>query len=57
MDLNKLSFITFLIVIMHLYYFQLNKLDTNIPSNCLKIFKSNNYLGLIVFITLLTGKL
>jgi 4-hydroxybenzoate polyprenyltransferase len=57
MELNKLSFVVFLGVILHLYYFQLNKLDIKISKNCLKIFKSNNLVGLIVFIGLIVGKL
>jgi 4-hydroxybenzoate polyprenyltransferase len=57
MNLNILSYIIFLFVIMHLYYFQLNNLDFKIPSSCLKTFKSNNLIGLIVFIGLLIGKI
>ncbi len=57
MELNKLSFVVYLIVILNLYYFQLNKLDIKLPSNCLKIFKSNNLIGLMVFLGLLVGKL
>ena len=57
MELNKLSLVAFLGVILHLYYFQLNKLDIKISKNCLKIFKSNNLVGLIVFIGLIIGKL
>ena len=57
MNLNILSYIIFLFVIMHLYYFQLNNLNFKTPSSCLKIFKSNNFLGLLVFTGLLLGKL
>ena len=31
--------------------------NSNNPNVCLKIFKSNNFLGLIIFISLLIGKL
>ena len=57
MDLNKFSLIIFLVVMAQLYYFQLSKLDIKIPSNCLQIFKSNNLLGLVVYIGLLIGKI
>tara|TARA_Y100000022_G_scaffold5017_1_gene4101 strand:- start:194 stop:1057 length:864 start_codon:yes stop_codon:yes gene_type:complete len=57
MNLNILSYIIFLIVIMHLFYFQLNNLNFKKPSSCLKIFKSNNLIGLMVFIGLLIGKI
>jgi 4-hydroxybenzoate polyprenyltransferase len=57
MNLNKLNYFIFLFVIMHLYFFQLNKLDIKKPATCFKIFKSNNYIGVIVFLSLLVGKI
>jgi len=57
MELNKLSLSAFFLLLMQMYYFQLNKLDIDNPSSCLKIFKSNNYLGFIVFFGLLIGKI
>ncbi|MBD1164447.1 4-hydroxybenzoate octaprenyltransferase [Pelagibacterales bacterium SAG-MED13] len=57
LEVNILSYVIFLAVIMHLYFFQLKKLDIEDPSNCLKIFKSNNLLGLIIFISLLVEKI
>ncbi len=57
MDLNKSSLIIFLVIMIQLYYFQLSKLDVKVPSNCLQIFKSNNLLGLVVYIGLLIGKI
>ena len=57
MELNKLSLSAFFLLLMQMYYFQLNKLDINNPSSCLRIFKSNNYLGFIVFFGLLIGKI
>jgi len=35
----------------------LKKLNTKQPINCLNKFKSNNFLGLIIFINILIGKL
>ena len=57
MDFNKFYLIVFLIIIFQMFYFQIKKLDINNPSSCLKIFKSNNYLGLIVLLSLFVGKI
>jgi 4-hydroxybenzoate polyprenyltransferase len=54
----KIYYFLFMIVtILHLLVFQIKKLDTNLPINCLIKFKSNNILGLIIFINILVGKL
>ena len=57
MELNKISFLIFILLLIQMFYFQLKKLDIENPSGCLKIFKSNNYLGLIVFCGLVIGKI
>ena len=57
MKLNEIFVLMFLISVSHLYYFQINHLDIKKPSNCLKIFKSNNLLGLIIFVGLFISKL
>ena len=41
---------------VHLLYFQIHKLNTNDPLNCLNKFKSNNLLGFLILINLLVGK-
>ena len=56
-ELNNYFYITYLLVALQLLYFQLNKLDINNSFNCLKIFKSNNYVGLIVLLGLILGKI
>ena len=54
----KIFYYLFLAVpFLHLFIFQLKKLEVNEPNNCLNKFKSNNYLGLIVFINILLGKI
>ena len=54
----KIYYFLFMIVpILHLLVFQIKKLDTNLPINCLIKFKSNNILGLVVFLNILVGKL
>ena len=51
-------FYTFLIIpFLHLFFYQIKNLNIEIPENCLKIFKSNNILGFLIFINLLLGKI
>ena len=57
MNFNNLSLVIFIIILIHMFYFQIRKLNINDEENCLKIFKSNNMLGLIVFSALIAGKL
>ena len=57
MELNKYYFLFLILIFFHLFYFQINKLKIKIASNCLKIFKSNNLLGLTVFLSILLGKI
>ena len=56
MDFSLYYFLLMLISIFHLFYLQLIKLNILLPSSCLKIFKSNNLLGLIVLVNLIIGK-
>ena len=57
MELNKYYVMIYSMILLQIFFFQLKKLDIESSSNCLKIFKSNNYLGLLVFISLVIGKL
>ena len=56
-EFDKLYFIFLITIIYHMYFFQLKNFNSKEPSVCLKIFKSNNFLGLLIFISLLIGKL
>ena len=56
-EFKELYFIFLITVIYHMYFFQLKNFNSKEPSNCLKIFKSNNFLGLLIFILVLIGKL
>ena len=56
MELNNFYFIFLILIFIQLFYLQLNKLDIKMPDNCLLIFKSNNFLGLLVFLSILIGK-
>ena len=54
----KLTYFLFLILpFAHLILFQLRKLKVDEPNDCLSKFKSNNFLGLIILINILIGKL
>ena len=56
MSFNQLYFLFIIIPITHLFFYQIKNFDTQNPSSCLKVFKSNNYLGIIVFCNILIGK-
>jgi len=56
-EFKELYFIFLITIIYHMYFFQLKNFNSKEPSNCLKIFKSNNFLGLLIFILVLIGKL
>jgi len=56
LNLNKLYFIFLIVISFQMLYFQVKKLDINSPIRCLNIFKTNNLLGILVFISLFLGK-
>ena len=56
MKFNYIFYIFLTIPFLHLFLFQIKNLNIEIPENCLKIFKSNNTLGFLIFINLLLGK-
>ena len=56
MKLNNMYFISLILIFLQLFYSQIKRLNIHNPKKCLKIFKSNNYLGFFVFIALLVGK-
>ncbi|RPG99329.1 MAG: 4-hydroxybenzoate polyprenyltransferase [Candidatus Pelagibacter sp. TMED106] len=57
MELNNMFFIFSIIPILHLMIYQINSLKINSPLNCLKIFKSNNVFGFLIFMNILIGKI
>ena len=57
MKLNNFYFLFLIIISFQMFYLQLKKLKIKSSSNCLKIFKSNNFLGFLVYLNLLVGKL
>ena len=57
MNFNNVFYLFLIIPFCHLFFYQINFLNINKPEDCLKIFKSNNVLGLIVCMNILVGKL
>ena len=56
MNLNKFFYLFLVFISVHLFYFQIKKLNIKDPNKCLQIFKSNNFLGLLVFSGIIIGK-
>ena len=57
MKLNSFFYLTVILIILQMFYFQLKKLNIENHLECLKIFKSNNLLGLLVLVSLVGGKI
>ena len=57
LNFNKVYFGGLLLIILHLFLFQIKSLDIKSENSCLKIFKSNNFLGLLIFLNLIIGKI
>ena len=57
MELNKFYYLLFILIFLQIYYFQLKRLSIQNSEKCLTIFKSNNFLGLLVFLSLIIGKI
>jgi len=56
MNFDNVYFMIIIIPILHLFFYQIRKFNQNSPLECLKIFKSNNMFGLIIFINILIVK-
>ena len=57
MHFNFLFYLVSILYIFHLFFYQLQKVDFKNSNNCLKIFKSNNMIGLLVLFSIFMGKL
>ncbi len=57
MELNNIFYIFLIIIFIQIYFFQIYKLKFDDPINCLNTFKSNNYLGLILTLGIILGKI
>ena len=56
MDLNNFFYIFLLIIFFHLFLYQIKKLNIKDAKDCLKKFKSNNFLGIIILTSIIIGK-
>ena len=57
MDYSNFFYISLLITIGHLFFYQIKCFNSKNPQSCLKIFKSNNFVGLIIFFNIIIGKI
>ena len=55
MSYNIYYFLFSILIFSHLMFYQIGSLKVIEPITCLKIFKSNNFLGLLVFLNILVG--
>ena len=56
MNFSYIYFVISIIPFLHLFFFQIKKFNPSNSSSCLKIFKSNNIFGLIIFFNILIAK-
>ena len=57
LNLNNFFYFVFIIILLQMTFFQLKKIEIKNSNKCLEIFKSNNYLGFLVLISLIVGKI
>jgi len=55
--INNIYYYLMIIPFMHLFFYQMKIFKSKDPSTCLRAFKSNNTLGLIIFLNILVTKL
>ena len=56
MNFNNLYYLLLIIPFFHLFFYQITNLDIDNNNSCHQKFKSNNILGLIIFLTVLIEK-
>ena len=56
MKFNNVYYLLMIIPLYHLFFYQLKIFKSKDPIDCLKIFKSNNLFGLIIFLNILIVK-
>ena len=57
MKFNTMFYFFMILPIFHLFFYQIYNLNIKDPKNCLKIFKRNNFLGLLVVLNIVIGKI
>ncbi|SMF70593.1 4-hydroxybenzoate octaprenyltransferase [Candidatus Pelagibacter sp. HIMB1321] len=55
--LNLVFYFISIVIGFQLFFLQIKKLDIKSSKNCLSIFKSNNIIGFLVFLSLVLGKI
>ena len=56
MGFSYLYFLFLFFPLLHLFFYQIKVFKLDDPAICLKLFKSNNFFGLIILINILIGK-
>ena len=56
MKFNNIYYFLTIIPFLHLFFYQIKIFKSNNPSSCLRVFKSNNIFGLIIFLNILIIK-
>jgi 4-hydroxybenzoate polyprenyltransferase len=56
MEFNNLFYFLAIAPFLHLFFYQIKNFKSNDPKICLKIFKSNNLFGLVIFLNILVVK-
>ena len=57
MNLNYNFYLFMIFPFIHLFLYQIKIFNLKDPSSCLKAFKSNNFLGLLIFLNILVAKI
>ena len=57
MNLNHNFYLFMIVPFIHLFFYQIKIFNIKDPSSCLKAFKSNNFLGLLIFLNILIAKI
>ncbi len=57
MNFELIYFLLLIIPLSHLFFYQIKFFKLNDPTSCLKVFKSNNFFGLIVFMNIYIVKI
>ncbi len=56
MKINNIFYFLMIFPVIHLFFYQIKIFNSKNPYSCLKVFKSNNLLGLIILINILISK-
>jgi len=54
---DYIFFMSLTLLFYHLFFRQISKLNIKIKKNCLEVFKSNNEIGLLIFVSIIIGKI